>query len=342
MTSTSFSAGLSALAQRPSSRSKWVRLYSGGTSFLTTRQTLCQDPKSFLYRLSQADPDPDSDKDETGTYLIDRDPIYFGPVLNYLRHGKLVINKDLAEEEPELLNQPVFEHTLATDRCPTSATTGAYVPTCTEFQLPSTNARYCHFHCNALQPGRQSKILSQKQKTQQIGQKRLYSHRGFHVGKFLQARSKSLKKTRTAENRAAGNILDPPGPHRLEREAVAGHPSLGPSQRRNKVTGQERRGRCRSAGIWGPASKSLEPSLTRKGEAGRTAAMARVRRMQRPAAPWSERLLHGAALAALQLRPRHRGSRQCSKGRETPHLRLRSKVLSPLPTPGLLESPRQN
>lgn len=41
---------------------KWIRLNVGGTYFLTTRQTLCRDPKSFLYRLSQADPELDSDK----------------------------------------------------------------------------------------------------------------------------------------------------------------------------------------------------------------------------------------------------------------------------------------
>lgn len=56
------SAGIGALAQRPSGVSKWVRLNVGGTYFLTTRQTLCRDPKSFLYRLCQADPDLDSDK----------------------------------------------------------------------------------------------------------------------------------------------------------------------------------------------------------------------------------------------------------------------------------------
>ncbi|CAJ0956145.1 unnamed protein product [Ranitomeya imitator] len=58
---------------------KWVRLNVGGTYFLSTKQTLCREPKSFLYRLCQEEPDLDSDKDETGAYLIDRDPTYFGP-----------------------------------------------------------------------------------------------------------------------------------------------------------------------------------------------------------------------------------------------------------------------
>nr|Q8CEZ0.1 RecName: Full=BTB/POZ domain-containing protein KCTD2 [Mus musculus]BAC25251.1 unnamed protein product [Mus musculus] len=64
-----------------------------------TRQTLGREPKSFLCRLCcQEDPELDSDKDETGAYLIDRDPTYFGPILNYLRHGKLIITKELGEE----------------------------------------------------------------------------------------------------------------------------------------------------------------------------------------------------------------------------------------------------
>ncbi|KAG7335570.1 hypothetical protein KOW79_000263 [Hemibagrus wyckioides] len=78
--------------------SRWVRLNVGGTYFQTTTQTLCREPKSFLYRLCQEDPELQSDKDELGAYLIDRDPVYFGPVLNYLRHGKLVLNKNLTEE----------------------------------------------------------------------------------------------------------------------------------------------------------------------------------------------------------------------------------------------------
>ncbi|XP_054832945.1 BTB/POZ domain-containing protein KCTD2 [Eublepharis macularius] len=79
--------------------SKWVRLNVGGTYFVSTRQTLCREPKSFLCRLCcQEGPELGSDKDETGAYLIDRDPTYFGPILNYLRHGKLIINKELAEE----------------------------------------------------------------------------------------------------------------------------------------------------------------------------------------------------------------------------------------------------
>ncbi|XP_075793747.1 BTB/POZ domain-containing protein KCTD17 isoform X3 [Pelodiscus sinensis] len=79
------------------SRAKWVRLNVGGTVFLTTRQTLCREQKSFLCRLCQGE-ELQSDRDETGAYLIDRDPTYFGPILNFLRHGKLVLNKDMAEE----------------------------------------------------------------------------------------------------------------------------------------------------------------------------------------------------------------------------------------------------
>ena len=45
-----------------SRRKEWVKLNVGGCLFSTTRTTLCRDPKSFLFRLCQDDPDLDSDK----------------------------------------------------------------------------------------------------------------------------------------------------------------------------------------------------------------------------------------------------------------------------------------
>ncbi|KAH3862190.1 hypothetical protein DPMN_025156, partial [Dreissena polymorpha] len=91
-------------------KSEWIKLNVGGTTFMTTRTTLSKDRKSFLYRLIQDEGDLNTDRDENGAYLIDRDAAYFGPVLNYLRHGKLVYNKDLPEEgileEAEFYNIP--------------------------------------------------------------------------------------------------------------------------------------------------------------------------------------------------------------------------------------------
>jgi len=101
--SSSTSSGVNTLSSSNNSSlddnsSSFVTLNVGGTHFLTTKTTLQKDPKSFLARLIEERVELVSCKDSTGAYLIDRDPQYFAPVLNFLRHGKLVLNKDIAEE----------------------------------------------------------------------------------------------------------------------------------------------------------------------------------------------------------------------------------------------------
>ena len=93
---------------------RWVHLNVGGMPFITTLSTLVKDPETFFFPMCQENWDLSSTKDETGAYLIDRDPQYFGTILNYLRHGKLVLDKDISEEgvleEAEFFNiKPLIE-----------------------------------------------------------------------------------------------------------------------------------------------------------------------------------------------------------------------------------------
>ncbi|XP_052772621.1 BTB/POZ domain-containing protein KCTD9-like [Mya arenaria] len=80
---------------------KWVTLNVGGMLFSTTRSTLTQnDPDSMLARMftDNSDSGWNSSVDENGSYLIDRSPRYFEPILNYLRHGRLIIDRNINPE----------------------------------------------------------------------------------------------------------------------------------------------------------------------------------------------------------------------------------------------------
>lgn len=110
---------------------EWIKLNVGGQLFTTTRTTLCtNEPNSMLARMFSLDhrdlqshqhnhnplqncnetncPNSDnycftnqpiglrpSPRDSNGAYLIDRSPKYFEPILNYLRHGKLIIDHNI-------------------------------------------------------------------------------------------------------------------------------------------------------------------------------------------------------------------------------------------------------
>ncbi|CAH2242588.1 BTB/POZ domain-containing protein KCTD9 [Pararge aegeria] len=80
--------------------SDWITLNVGGKHFTTSRSTLLvKEPLSMLARMFADDNNVylmnPSAKDKLGAYLIDRSPEYFEPILNYLRHGEVILDKNV-------------------------------------------------------------------------------------------------------------------------------------------------------------------------------------------------------------------------------------------------------
>jgi len=80
------------------SANDWICLNVGGRYFTTSKCTLLSEPASMLAKMF-ADDDGNrlwpSCVDKNGAYLIDRSPEYFEPLINYLRHGQLILDKNV-------------------------------------------------------------------------------------------------------------------------------------------------------------------------------------------------------------------------------------------------------
>lgn len=78
----------------------WITLNIGGRLFTTSRSTLlAKEPLSMLARMFADDNNMylmnPSETDANGAFLIDRSPEYFEPILNYLRHGVVVLDNQV-------------------------------------------------------------------------------------------------------------------------------------------------------------------------------------------------------------------------------------------------------
>lgn len=75
----------------------WIKLNVGGKVIWSSRATLTKEPDSMLTLLLN-DHKWKSLQDETGAILIDRSPTYFEPILDFLRHGKIILNPNTNPE----------------------------------------------------------------------------------------------------------------------------------------------------------------------------------------------------------------------------------------------------
>lgn len=69
--------------------SQIIKLNVGGRIFMTSKETLIGNNDNFFFPLVNGD--FKATKDENGAYFIDRNGDYFAPILDFLRHGKLII-----------------------------------------------------------------------------------------------------------------------------------------------------------------------------------------------------------------------------------------------------------
>ncbi|EGC37170.1 hypothetical protein DICPUDRAFT_150244 [Dictyostelium purpureum] len=75
--------------------SEFVKLNVGGSVIYTTLTTLRKEKDSMLGLMFKKDSTWKHAKDENGCILIDADPRYFLVILNFLRHGEIIIEPNL-------------------------------------------------------------------------------------------------------------------------------------------------------------------------------------------------------------------------------------------------------
>ena len=133
-----------------------IDLDVGGTRFRTTRQTLLSDPNSMLSKMFHPESPFSPGMKKDGAYFLDRDPVFFRVILNYLRSGHLDLdcNVDGLLKEASFFGLSGLEAALQNPDLQTQGTirAGRGVAVSDECKIileeikKSKKYRYCIFH----------------------------------------------------------------------------------------------------------------------------------------------------------------------------------------------------